>query len=238
VGAPEYRFLTRWRVLATPEEAFGILSDARDLPRWWPAVYLRAEELEAGGEDGVGRRVRVHTKGWLPYTLDWEFRVHPRAAPTGSPRGGGGSGGTGERMLEADAPDRDHVTGGFAPRSPPSAPHAPASSAALEFNHRWAMARGEESLLELPRRRRCATAERRADSRAAAAHGLGGAADASGAGRRGRVSAGAAAQARIPLLRGPADGADSGEPARGPPRRGDAPRIGRARRPLRWSSGP
>jgi hypothetical protein len=25
-----------------------------------------------GDESGVGRRIRLHTKGWLPYTLRWE----------------------------------------------------------------------------------------------------------------------------------------------------------------------
>ena len=105
MGAPEYRFLTRWRVLGTPEEAFAILSDARDLPRWWPAVYLRAEELEAGGEDGVGRRVRVHTKGWLPYTLDWAFRVTASRRPHGfSLEAEGDLAGAGEWTLEADGP--------------------------------------------------------------------------------------------------------------------------------------
>ena len=55
----------------------------KELPRWWPSVYLRVEELEAGGEDGVGKRVRLHTKGWLPYTLDWEFRVTESRHPHG-----------------------------------------------------------------------------------------------------------------------------------------------------------
>ena len=36
--------------------------------------------LEEGDENGMGRVVSLYTKGWLPYTLRWEFRVtdvHP-----------------------------------------------------------------------------------------------------------------------------------------------------------------
>ena len=45
------------------------------LPRWWPSVYLDVEELEPADARGLGRRVRLLTKGWLPYTLAWEFVV-------------------------------------------------------------------------------------------------------------------------------------------------------------------
>jgi hypothetical protein len=162
--APEYRFLTRWRVLGTPEEAFAILSDARELPRWWPAVYLRADELEAGGEDGVGRRVRVHTKGWLPYTLDWEFRVTASRRPRGfSLEAEGDLAGSGEWTLEADGPfTAIAYDWRIRAEKPLLRALTPLLRPLLEFNHRWAMARGEESLsLELSRRR-CATPAERA----------------------------------------------------------------------------
>jgi len=164
MSAPEYRFLTRWRVLGTPEETFAILSDAKELPRWWPAVYLRAEELEAAREDGDGRRVRVHTKGWLPYTLDWQFRVTSSRRPHGfSLEAEGDLAGTGEWTLEADGPFTV-VTYNWRIRAekPLLRVLTPLLRPLLEFNHRWAMARGEESLsLELSRRR-CATPTERA----------------------------------------------------------------------------
>ena len=164
MAAPEYRFLTRWRVLGTPEEAFAVLSDARDLPRWWPAVYLRAEELEAGGEGGVGKRVRVHTKGWLPYTLDWEFRVTAARRPRGfSLEAEGDLEGAGEWTLEADGAFTAIVYDWrIRAEKPLLRALTPLLRPLLEFNHRWAMARGEESLsLELSRRR-CATPAERA----------------------------------------------------------------------------
>jgi hypothetical protein len=164
MGAPEYRFLTRWRVLGTPEEAFAILSDARELPRWWPAVYLRAEELESGGEHGAGRRVRVHTKGWLPYTLDWEFRVTESRPPHGfSLEAEGDLAGAGEWTLE---PDGAFTAIAYDWRIRAEKPLlralTPLLRPLLEFNHRWAMARGEESLSLEISRRRCATPAERA----------------------------------------------------------------------------
>lgn len=36
-----------------------------------------------GDERGVGKLVRLHTKGWLPYTLRWEFRSVASSYPHG-----------------------------------------------------------------------------------------------------------------------------------------------------------
>lgn len=71
----EYTFLTRWRVKGTAREVYDILSEAPDLVRWWPLVYLEVKEMEHGDADGVGKRVSLYTKGWLPYTLRWNFVV-------------------------------------------------------------------------------------------------------------------------------------------------------------------
>src|SRR5215472_10400532 len=54
-----YYFITRWRVKASAEDVFAIISEPLEYPRWWPAVYLSAESLGEG-------RVRFHTRGWLP----------------------------------------------------------------------------------------------------------------------------------------------------------------------------
>jgi hypothetical protein len=66
---PQYEFATVWRVPGTVDEVTDVLGDATGLPRWWPAVYLAVDLVEAGGPDGVGRTLDLHTKGWLPYTL-------------------------------------------------------------------------------------------------------------------------------------------------------------------------
>jgi hypothetical protein len=36
----DYHFITHWRVRGIVAEIIDILSDAEDLPRWWPSVYI------------------------------------------------------------------------------------------------------------------------------------------------------------------------------------------------------
>ena len=159
MAAPEYRFVSRWRVVSTPPEVAGLLADARELPRWWPAVYLSAEELEPGDARGVGKRVRVHTKGWLPYTLDWEFRVTESRHPHGfSVEASGDLAGRGVWTFEQSGAwtlvDYDWRVRA---EKPLLRLLSPLLRPLLEFNHRWAMRRGEESLRLEVSRMRCAT---------------------------------------------------------------------------------
>lgn len=70
-----YHFITVWRVESTIQEVSEILNDPLDLQRWWPSVYLGVKVLEPGDARGVGKFVSLYTKGWLPYTLRWDFRV-------------------------------------------------------------------------------------------------------------------------------------------------------------------
>src|SRR5690349_11381736 len=77
----EYHFITRWRVRGTADEVFELISHPLDYPRWWPSVYLETEEIEPGDDLGIGRRIRLHTKGWLPYTLLWESTATESVKP-------------------------------------------------------------------------------------------------------------------------------------------------------------
>ena len=158
----EYHFITTWDVRATPEEISAILGDAPGLARWWPSVYLDVRQLEPGDELGLGKRVELWTKGWLPYTLRWRFRVTEADPPNGFRiEADGDFVGRGIWTLRADAG--------------PDAPGGPRTTVIYDWlilaekgvlkrlsvvmkpifgaNHRWAMARGEESLrIELARR--------------------------------------------------------------------------------------
>ncbi len=78
-----YHFFTRWEVESTPEEVYHILEDVNILCDWWPSVYLDLKVLEKGQPGGVGKRVALYTKGWLPYTLKWQFRVTEVEYPKG-----------------------------------------------------------------------------------------------------------------------------------------------------------
>jgi hypothetical protein len=152
----EYHFVTRWRVRGTREEVVGVLSDACDLVRWWPSVYLDVQLVHEGDEQGVGRIVDLWTKGWLPYTLRWRFTTTRRDGDRGfTLRADGDFRGEGvwtftqyghfvearyDWRIAAEKPLLKHLTWLLRP--------------AFSANHRWAMRQGERSLdLELTRRR-------------------------------------------------------------------------------------
>lgn len=140
----------------TVEEVSAILEDARDLPRWWPSVYLSVEELEPNDESGTGRVVSLYTKGWLPYTLRWKFRVTESRPPHGfTLQAFGDFEGTGVWTFTQDGPFVDII---YDWRIRADKPMLKRLSFLLKpifsANHRWAMSRGLESLrLELERRR-------------------------------------------------------------------------------------
>ncbi len=151
----DYHFISRWRVQSTLEEISEILSNAPDLPRWWPAVYLDVQELKPGDADGLGRVVRLFTKGWLPYTLRWEFVVSDVNRSYGfALQARGDFVGRGVWRFVQDGDDVD-ITYDWQVRA--EKPLLRRFSALLKplfsANHRWAMRTGEASLrLELARR--------------------------------------------------------------------------------------
>jgi hypothetical protein len=151
----DYHFITRWRVEGTVEDVSIVLDNVADLPRWWPSVYLDVEVLEPGDERGIGKLVSLYTKGWLPYTLRWRFRVTEMRYPYGSTLEAlGDFVGRGIWTFEQDGPFVN-ITYDWKIRA--AKPLLSALSFLLKpifaANHRWAMARGEESLkLELARR--------------------------------------------------------------------------------------
>ena len=162
--APEYAFVTRWRLRATAQEVFDVLADPFGLARWWPSVYLEVKELQPPDpRTGSGRVVGLYTKGWLPYTLKWNFTVIESTPPTGFKLVAHGDfEGTGAWMLTQD---RDYVEATYDWRISAEKPLLRYGTFVFRpifaANHRWAMARGEESLeLELRRRHARTQAER------------------------------------------------------------------------------
>jgi hypothetical protein len=83
MASNDYHFITTWRVTATLQEVNDIIGDPPDLPRWWPSVYIDVKELSPADESGVGRVIDLYTKGFLPYTLRWQFRVTESRYPNG-----------------------------------------------------------------------------------------------------------------------------------------------------------
>lgn len=159
----DYHFITQWRVKSTIKEVSDILGNAPELVRWWPSVYLDVKQLKPGDERGLGREISLYTKGWLPYTLRWDFRV-TEVNPNGFTLVAWGDfDGRGIWTFEQDGEWVNIIYDWKISAEKPLLRYfsfimKPIFSA----NHRWAMARGEESLkLELARRH-AATAEERA----------------------------------------------------------------------------
>jgi hypothetical protein len=156
MNVPSYRFVTEWEVAGTVREVSDVLADPLELPRWWPSVYLAVDELAPGGENGVGRRVRLLTKGWLPYTLSWSFTVAASRDPYGfTIEADGDFVGRGEWSFEQRGAFT-HVSYDWRIEVYKPLLHllSPVLRPVFAANHRWAMRQGEESLkLELLRRR-------------------------------------------------------------------------------------
>ncbi|MFO0844524.1 MAG: polyketide cyclase [Gemmataceae bacterium] len=155
-----YHFVTRWRVEGTPQEVYTILDEPLDLPRWWPSVYLDVREEQTPR----GQVYHLLTKGWLPYTLRWEFRRTEKVPfERMALEARGDFVGAGVWTIRADGRCVEVVYDWRVRADKPVLRY-------LSFllrpifapNHRWAMTKGEESLrLELARRRAQADEERR-----------------------------------------------------------------------------
>jgi hypothetical protein len=142
----DYHFITHWRVRGNVDEIIDILKDAEDLPRWWPSVYIDVKKR--------GDIVELYTKGWLPYTLRWSFRVLENKPGGFIIEAFGDFVGRGEWTLTQSGDDID-ITYDWHIRAekPLLKLLSPILKPIFAANHRWAMARGEESLkIELARR--------------------------------------------------------------------------------------
>jgi hypothetical protein len=160
----DYHFITRWRIHATLKEVADVITDADRLAQWWPAVYLGVTETATGDETGLGKEIDLYTKGWLPYTLRWTLQVTEPITTTGyALTASGDLIGNGRWKFVQDGPE---VVITYDWRVSASKPLLRRMTWLLRpmfaANHRWAMARGEQSLgLELRRRRAGTEAERR-----------------------------------------------------------------------------
>lgn len=165
-AANDYHFVTTWRLVGTREEIAAILGDAAGLARWWPSVYLEVSVPDEGDERGVGKVVELYTKGFLPYTLRWRFRVTRSDPPDGFALAAEGDFvGTGVwtfAEVSGDGGPQDRaeavtlVTYDWRIRAEKGIlrDYSVVMKPLFSANHRWAMARGEESLrLEIARRR-------------------------------------------------------------------------------------
>lgn len=162
----EYHFNTYWLLKATEEEVFHILNKPSQLSRWWPAVYLDVQILEEGQTGGIGKVAELYTKGFFPYTIRWSFRSLEKEFPN-------------RLVLEAfgdlegkgiwtikQKKDSAYCEVQYDWRIKAEKPLLKKFSFILkplfEFNHEWAMYKGEKSIkLELLRQRAKTEEERK-----------------------------------------------------------------------------
>ena len=150
----DYHFITEWHVQGTLQEVTDIIGNAEELTRWWPSVYLDVKVLEKGDEVGRGKVVDLYTKGWLPYTLRWQFRVTDVRDDGFTLVAQGDFEGRGIWTFKQNGPWVDVVYDWKISAEKPLLRYFSFLIKPLfAANHRWAMAKGEESLtLELARR--------------------------------------------------------------------------------------
>ena len=155
MASNHYHFITHWTVKSTVQEVSDVLGNATDLVRWWPSVYLEVNEVASGNTDGTGKVISLFTKGWLPYTLRWNFRVTASNEPYGFALDAFGDFvGQGIWTFE-QVGDLVNITYDWKIRT--DKPLLKYLSFVMKplfsMNHQWAMRMGEESLrLELLRR--------------------------------------------------------------------------------------
>lgn len=141
MASNDYRFETCWRMWATAAEIAAILGKPRELPRWWPEVYIKVDEPETGV-------FRLLTKGWLPYRLRWCFRVVENRAPYGfTIQAWGDLEGRGVWTLEEEG-EWTNVRYVWTVRAAkPLLRHLSwVMKPVFAANHRWAMEKGEAAL--------------------------------------------------------------------------------------------
>ncbi len=156
----EYHFITRWSFDASIEEVAVILEDVETLAHWWPSVYLRVNVLDEGDANGIGKRVDLLTKGYLPYKLRWHFEVVSSDAPRGyAIEARGDFHGVGKWVLEQDGA-KANVTYDWrvAANKPLLKKLSWLMKPVFSWNHHWAMEQGDRCLRAEIERRRGASA--------------------------------------------------------------------------------
>ena len=150
-----FRIPTPWRVHGRIEDVAKILSVPEDFPRWWGDVYLSVKTTRPGDENGVGQTVDVHSKGWLPYRLDWQGTLGENRMPASwTVEATGDLVGRGIWRLTQMGNDA-HITYDWSVSSDRLLFRllAPFFRWLMISNHKWAMAKGEAGLqAELDRR--------------------------------------------------------------------------------------
>lgn len=146
----EFHFQTTWKVEGSVEQVYDILSEPVDFVDWWPEVYLEVDEIKPGNQDGVGRVVKLLTKGKLPYTLNWQAECVEVEKPNCIViKAEGDLVGRGEWLItQIGGLVEVNYDWTVVANKPCMKLLSPILKKVFEYNHNWAMKKGEEGLKE------------------------------------------------------------------------------------------
>jgi hypothetical protein len=150
-----FRVPTAWRVQGRIEDVADILSRPEEFPRWWGEVYLSVTTTKPADAQGIGQTVAVHSKGWLPYRLNWQGTLVENHMPASwTVEATGDLVGRGVWTLSQHG-DTAEIRYDWSVHSDRLLFRVlePMLRWVMVSNHRWAMAKGEKGLqAELVRR--------------------------------------------------------------------------------------
>lgn len=143
-----YSFTDEWLVPAPVDAVYDLLARPRDYPSWWGDAFLEGEGDP--GPAAPGKRARLLTRGRLPYRLRWELVCVEAQAPTRLvSRIRGDFEGEGIWTLsETAGGTRAVLEWRVAVRKPLVRRLTPLLRPLFAWNHRWAMRRGQERIVE------------------------------------------------------------------------------------------
>jgi len=156
MSRPSIHLETVWEIQALRSEIAAVLSHAETFSDWWGGVFLSSELIAAGDADGVGRIVKIRSKGLVPYDLTWSCCVVQSDLPDCwvAETQGDLCGKSTWRLCPGPWGITVHLDWTVATGNTPLAAMVPFARPLMAFNHRWAMNCGIVGLVsELQRRR-------------------------------------------------------------------------------------
>jgi Polyketide cyclase / dehydrase and lipid transport len=146
VKASAYHFEDHWKIWHPIDAVWDVLATPINFPDWWQGVYLQATAL-----DSAERHVAVLTKGWLPYKLRWKIETIRMEKPNliEFRASGDFSTDSSKWLLRAEG-SATLITLDWNPKveKPIVKLLSPVLKPVFEWNHHWAMNRGEKQLAE------------------------------------------------------------------------------------------
>ena len=76
----KYRIVSKWKVRGDKATVAEIFRDTSNIQNWWRATFLKTKVLSEGQNGEIGKIVRVHAKGWAPFSMRFWFLVREEIA--------------------------------------------------------------------------------------------------------------------------------------------------------------